>query len=164
MKSAFLKSALLAAVTAMALAGGSPSSAEARESARGAVFQTVGHDRHEDGQRDHERSDRRWDRHDDRREGRLEGRLENRGRPERHEAPRWDRGDQNGAHRAVGRWSMGQRLPAAYRLRSRVIPQPSAYHLRRPPRGHQWVRVNGDAVLIAAGTGVIAGIVYGLFH
>ena len=34
-----------------------------------------------------------------------------------------------------------------------------SHHLRRPPRGHEWREVDGNYVLAAAATGVIAGII-----
>jgi Ni/Co efflux regulator RcnB len=34
-----------------------------------------------------------------------------------------------------------------------------AHHLRRPPRGYEWRQVDGNFVLAAAATGLIASIV-----
>lgn len=33
------------------------------------------------------------------------------------------------------------------------------YHLRQPPRGHRWVKVDNDFLLIAIGSGIIASII-----
>jgi len=32
------------------------------------------------------------------------------------------------------------------------------YHLRQPPRGYEWVNANGQFILLAVGTGIIADI------
>lgn len=32
------------------------------------------------------------------------------------------------------------------------------HHLRRPPRGYEWVQVGGDYVLVAIASGIIADI------
>ena len=34
-----------------------------------------------------------------------------------------------------------------------------AHHLRKPPRGHEWRQVDGNYVLAAAATGVIASVI-----
>jgi Ni/Co efflux regulator RcnB len=82
-------------------------------------------------------------------------RSDDHGRPDRH-----DRRD----HREIRHWRPGDRLPAAYHARRHVIVKPVAYHLHRPPRGHQWVRVGADAMLVAVGTGVVIEVVHSLFH
>jgi len=53
----------------------------------------------------------------------------------------------------------GDRLPPEYRHRNYVIDDWHAYHLSRPPRGHQWVQIGGEFVLVAIGTGIIVQIV-----
>lgn len=52
-----------------------------------------------------------------------------------------------------GHWNRGDRLP--YRYRGDNVDW-RAHHLPYPPRGHRWVRVNGDYLLIAIASGVIA--------
>lgn len=56
-------------------------------------------------------------------------------------------------------WRKGNRLPSNHYRRADVVAKPQAHHLPPPPRGHEWVRVNRDAVMVAVGTGLV---VYGL--
>jgi Ni/Co efflux regulator RcnB len=56
-------------------------------------------------------------------------------------------------------WHRGDRLPRDYRDRQYVVDDYRGYGLRQPPRGYYWVGVNGDYVLAAVATGVIAQIV-----
>jgi len=56
-------------------------------------------------------------------------------------------------------WHRGDRLPGDYRDRQYVVDDYRGYGLHQPPRGYQWVGVNGDYVLAAIATGVIAQIV-----
>lgn len=60
-------------------------------------------------------------------------------------------------------WRAGERLPYGYRATRYVVNDFHHYHLYAPPRGHQWVRVDHDAVLTAIATGVVAAVVYDLF-
>jgi Ni/Co efflux regulator RcnB len=39
-----------------------------------------------------------------------------------------------------------------------VVRDYDRYHLRQPPRGYEWVQANGQFVLLAVTTGVIADI------
>jgi Ni/Co efflux regulator RcnB len=62
------------------------------------------------------------------------------------------------------RWSKGQRLDRGTRrvvIRERDYRR---YHLRRPPHGHQWVRVDNDFILVATATGIISSILYAATH
>jgi Ni/Co efflux regulator RcnB len=52
-----------------------------------------------------------------------------------------------------GSFSVATAWPSA-----RGIRDWKARHLRRPPRGYHWVSVNGDYVLAAIATGVIADL------
>lgn len=61
-------------------------------------------------------------------------------------------------------WRRGERLPGAYFSNRYVVRNYSSYRLHAPPRGYQWVRVDRDVVLSAVTTGVIIGVVSGLFH
>ncbi len=81
------------------------------------------------------------DRHDDRHDQRSDQR------------PGWnsDHGQRHHDWRRGGRidrsdWSRGQRVDWRNR------------HLRRPPRGYEWREVDGNLVLAAAATGIIASI------
>ncbi|MGF6771758.1 Ni/Co efflux regulator RcnB [Paraburkholderia sp. GAS199] len=55
-------------------------------------------------------------------------------------------------------WHKGERLPSEYRNRSYVVDDYRGHGLQAPPRGYQWVGVNGDYVLAAVATGVIASV------
>ncbi|NML34700.1 RcnB family protein [Paraburkholderia sp. G-4-1-8] len=55
-------------------------------------------------------------------------------------------------------WHKGDRLPAEYRDRSYVVDDWRGHGLEAPPRGYHWVGVNGDYVLAAVATGVIASV------
>jgi Ni/Co efflux regulator RcnB len=55
-------------------------------------------------------------------------------------------------------WHKGKRLPAEYRDRNYVVDNWHEHGLQAPPRGYQWVGVNGDYVLAAVATGVIANV------
>jgi Ni/Co efflux regulator RcnB len=55
-------------------------------------------------------------------------------------------------------WHKGERLPAEYRDRNYVVDNWHDHGLQAPPRGYQWVGVNGDYVLAAVATGVIANV------
>lgn len=62
------------------------------------------------------------------------------------------------------RWSRGERLPLAFYGRPYVIDDYYGYGLYAPPRGHHWVRVDGDAVLAAVATGIVLDTVFHAFH
>jgi Ni/Co efflux regulator RcnB len=70
-------------------------------------------------------------------------------------------------HRPAGyyehSWRRGERLPVAYYQRPYVIANYGDCGLRAPPRGYQWVRVNGDAVLAGIATGIVLDSVFHLF-
>jgi Ni/Co efflux regulator RcnB len=55
-------------------------------------------------------------------------------------------------------WHKGERLPAEYRDRNYVVDDWHGHGLQAPPRGYQWLGVNGDYVLAAIATGVIANV------
>jgi Ni/Co efflux regulator RcnB len=55
-------------------------------------------------------------------------------------------------------WHRGDRLPDQYRDRNYVVDDWHGHGLRQPPRGYHWVGVDGDYVLAAVATGVIASI------
>lgn len=59
---------------------------------------------------------------------------------------------------SVGRWGRGGRLPYSY-WRGRSWVDWRAHYLWAPPYGYNWVYYNGDYVLLAVGTGLIADIV-----
>lgn len=56
-------------------------------------------------------------------------------------------------------WHRGDRLPERYRGNEYVVSDWRSHHLRPPPRGYHWVQSNGDYVLAAIATGVIADMI-----
>ncbi|KAF1019301.1 MAG: hypothetical protein GAK30_03202 [Paracidovorax wautersii] len=68
-----------------------------------------------------------------------------------------------GADRRAGpdgpRFNRGDRLPDTYRGHQYVVDDWRGHGLRPPPRGHRWVQVGGEYVLVAIATGVIASII-----
>jgi Ni/Co efflux regulator RcnB len=61
-------------------------------------------------------------------------------------------------------WHRGARLPAAYYAPRYVVRDYGAYHLRRPPGGYHWIRVDSDVVLAAVASGLVVEVVSGLFY
>jgi Ni/Co efflux regulator RcnB len=61
-------------------------------------------------------------------------------------------------------WHKGERLPTEYRDRNYVVDNWHEHGLQAPPRGYQWVGVNGDYVLAAIATGVIANVLLSAGH
>jgi Ni/Co efflux regulator RcnB len=53
----------------------------------------------------------------------------------------------------------GGYLPPQFRGRTYIINDYRPYRLSPPPRGHQWVQVGADYVLVAIATGIIANII-----
>jgi Ni/Co efflux regulator RcnB len=58
------------------------------------------------------------------------------------------------------KWNRGQRLPANYRGRNHYVDW-RAHRLRQPPGGYQWVEVDGQYVMVAIATGLIADALFG---
>ena len=129
--------------------------------------------RHEQRDDRHDRRDARQDRRADRRDDRHEQRAERRDdRHDRREAWRDARRDDrhqyqyraqpsygygNGYYRAGPRFHRGGYLPYEYRQRNYYVTNWNAYpHLYAPPYGHQWVNVDGEFLLVALATGLIA--------
>jgi Ni/Co efflux regulator RcnB len=54
-------------------------------------------------------------------------------------------------------WRRGSYVPASYR--SYYVQDPYYYGLPTPPRGHRWIYADGNFVLMAIGTGLIAQII-----
>lgn len=54
-------------------------------------------------------------------------------------------------------WRRGAYVPRAYR--TYYVQDPYYYGLYAPPRGHRWVYADGNFVLMALATGLIAGVV-----
>jgi Ni/Co efflux regulator RcnB len=64
----------------------------------------------------------------------------------------------NGLHR--GQWARGQHLPAQYLGRSYYVDY-RGHHLRQPPYGYRWVRVNNDYMMVHRTNGLISSIILG---
>lgn len=100
--------------------------------------------RHDNG-RGHDRDERWDDRHDERRDD------------------HWDHGRWDGHPVYYGargpEFRRGGYIPYEYRRPIYVVNNYYGHHLPVPPRGHQWVQVGADYVLIAIATGIIAQII-----
>ncbi len=57
------------------------------------------------------------------------------------------------------RWSKGQRLDRDHRRQVIHSRDYKRYRLYNPPRGHQWVRVGDDYMLVAVTSGIIGAII-----
>ena len=58
---------------------------------------------------------------------------------------------------AIG-FKQGERIPQQYRSYSYRVDNWKEHKLHQPPKGHQWVQIGGDFILIAAATGIITSI------
>jgi Ni/Co efflux regulator RcnB len=56
-------------------------------------------------------------------------------------------------------WSRGERVPSQYRSGDYVVSDWQSHHLKRPSRGHHWVHVNNQYLLVAIATGLIGSLV-----
>lgn len=62
--------------------------------------------------------------------------------------------------RKQGWYKKGGHLPRTYWSRQYAVSDWRTHHLRQPPRGYHWVHSdNGDYLLVATATGIIASIV-----
>jgi Ni/Co efflux regulator RcnB len=61
-------------------------------------------------------------------------------------------------------WNSGDRIPSGYRTRTYYVTDYKRYDLRKPPRGHSWVRVGNDVVLVRSNNGKIADVVRARFN
>lgn len=87
--------------------------------------------------------------------------------PQRNPAGKWDQhgsdsrngpGDrQFGAHGPE--FHRGGHIPGEYRNREYVVDDWRTHRLSPPPRGHHWVQVGADYVLVAVATGIIVQLV-----
>ncbi len=105
------------------------------------------------------------DRHDHGRDhGRDQGRhshavhhhSDHRGPPARVVQRRFDPHHGHAHHR---HFSRGERLPVMYRGQSYVVNDWRGHRLQAPPRGHHWVQVGRDQMLVAIATGVITQLI-----
>ena len=61
------------------------------------------------------------------------------------------------------RWAFGQILPRAYFGPSYLIADYWLFALEVPPAGYEWVRDDGDALLVNTSSGEILQVEYGAF-
>jgi Ni/Co efflux regulator RcnB len=119
---------------------------------------------------DHERAQpsqhRNWqqDGRSDRTNGRDEGRRafprdEQRGVREPDRRYEYQPAPRNFGHG----WERSERLPTVDNARRYVIEDFRSCGLYAPPYGYRWVRVDGDAVLAAAATGIVLDTVFHVF-
>jgi Ni/Co efflux regulator RcnB len=110
-----------------------------------------GNDRHgprEDQFRGHQRYERRDEGHTGRWDDRRFDRYDDR------------RNDRRAYYNARGpEFRRGGYVPREFHNHRYVVTDYRAYRLSPPPRGHEWVQVGPDFVLIAIATGLIAHIV-----
>ncbi|MDP3886154.1 RcnB family protein [Hydrogenophaga sp.] len=153
MKSRTLVSALLAATLGLsslsAFAQPNDRRGDKRNDVR-VIVQPVQHverrdDRRNDRveRRDDRRNDR-FDRRDDHRDARNNRNFRNNHRYYNARSPEFRR---------------GHYIPYEYRHRQYFVVDHRGHRLAPPPRGHQWVQVGTDYVLIAIATGLIANII-----
>jgi Ni/Co efflux regulator RcnB len=113
-------------------------------------------------QQQHQRQDNRADRREDRRDDRFDRRDDRRDyRHDRREYRYESRHDhRHYYYNARGpEFRRGAYIPREYRNRQYVVVNYRTHRLAVPPRGHQWVQVGGDYVLVAIATGIIASII-----
>ncbi|WP_086922543.1 RcnB family protein [Variovorax sp. JS1663] len=106
---------------------------------------------HDGGHRDHER---RWE-EGPRHSQRFEREHDRRGWERRHYHHESDRRDWDG-HRE---WRRGGYVPHSYRGQGYEVRDWRAYRLQAPPSGYHWVQADGNFVLAAVATGLIAQII-----
>lgn len=98
-----------------------------------------------------QRAERRMDHRHDRRFDRE--------RDNRFDAAEMRRNDRFEYYNARGpEFRRGGYIPREFRSRQYVINDYRTYRLSPPPRGHQWVQVGPDYVLVAIATGLIVSI------
>jgi Ni/Co efflux regulator RcnB len=150
-----MKRFVAATALALALISGMVTPAQADHRDRGR------HERHDD--RNWDRHDRR---HDNRRADRHDRRDWNRNYGFRHyDGRRYDRGRYYRPHGYYYRsWRYGDYLPRVYYGRHYIVNDYYVYHLRRPPYGYHWVRVDNDIVLASIASGLVVSAVFGIFH
>lgn len=125
-----------------------------------------------DHRNDDHRNDRRYDgRRDWNRDHRYDHNHNNYYRNNYYSAPRYDSRPRFKVYeyrRPSGyyyhSWRRGEYLPSSYRAPVYVVNNYSYYHLRRPPYGYHWVRVDNDVILAAIAGGLVAEVISGLFY
>jgi Ni/Co efflux regulator RcnB len=57
------------------------------------------------------------------------------------------------------RWTKGHRMTAAERRHMAEVRDYRRYRLSAPPRGHRWVRVDNEFLLIGLTSGIVSSII-----
>ncbi|MHA3051462.1 RcnB family protein [Acinetobacter sp. ANC 4640] len=149
--------------------------ADQNDDHRGGPQQNQLNDRRDGGgyqqQQSNDRRDSNYQQHqsNDRRDGDYQqhqsnDRRDNHQQDHHWNTPRYQQNHQAYRHdmpRPGQEWRRGGRVPYQYRGNEYQVRDWRSHDLPAPPRGHRWVRVNGDYVLIAIATGVIAQILLG---
>ncbi|CAN5273305.1 hypothetical protein BH11PSE2_BH11PSE2_12970 [soil metagenome] len=154
----------LAALATVAAPMAAATSADAQGRDRGDRY-----DRNDNG-RHNGWNNSRNNRGDDRRDNRRDNRRDDRWDSRRHNGysynNRWYYGappvayyGQSGFYPGYQAWSRGSYLPRSYWGGNYVVYDYGRYRLRQPPRGYHWVNVNGDFLLAALATGLIAEVI-----
>ena len=147
------------------------------------------YDHRDDHRNDHrydQRNDRRYDhRNDHNNDWRYDHRNDHRNdwRYDRRDDHRYDRRDwdrnygfrhYDGRRYNYGRyvrpsgyyyrsWGYGDRLPRGYYSSRYIVNDYHVYHLRPPPYGYHYVRVDHDVVLAAIASGIVVSAIFGIF-
>ena len=160
-----MKTTLVCAFVAASLSLGSLAYAQpndtpgARSEQRG-PHQGDRNDRHQDNRRADRQDDRRGNSHANRNDDHRGNNQANRWDDRRYDYPDARRNDRHDYYNARGpQFRRGGYIPYEYRSRQYVVTNYGPYRLSPPPRGHQWVQVGSDYVLIAIATGLIANII-----
>ena len=126
----------------------------------GAFAQSHGHGHgHDRGDSAHGQGD--WEGHGDRdrddRDDHRHGDRDHHDYGDEHGRGRFEGMHDRGRHE--GWYKRGGRVPVIYRTDRYYVTDWHRAHLRQPPRGYRWVRSdNGDFLMIAVATGIIADI------
>jgi len=73
-----------------------------------------------------------------------------------------DHQDQNAFHQRYVRhneWKRGYHMRTDDWTRAQRVDDWRAYHLSEPPRGYEWREVDGNYILAAVDTGIIASVI-----
>lgn len=121
---------------------------------------SFGQDYERHGPRQDQRQDQRQEQRQDERHYRQDERHD-----QRHDRDqRFEHSERRYGHEAYYNargpaFRRGGYIPREYRNNYYTVADYRSHRLSPPPRGHQWVQVGSDYVLIAIATGLIAGMV-----
>lgn len=87
----------------------------------------------------------RWNNHHDYKD-RYEQRYDK--RHDHREQPRWSKGDRGHHYGQRINFKRGERLPSEFRSNRYVVSNYRYHRLYQPPRGYNWMQVQGKYVLV----------------